>query len=838
VAFWPDGRAVAAVVQGATISLWDVRTGVALLNLGGHGHPVSQVAFSPDGRRLASWSPDPHWLGKPDDHSSLGGAFRGGPLGKDGGVVKLWDTESGREVALLSQTHGDFPVGMMFSPDGRWFIATEEDRWHEEGKEMKQGYWVRVEAGTGQRKDEAWHVGSLRDPNLAFSPDGHFLAFVHGHCLSHQSLPGTWLGLLPSDREGPPGMSGMSREFGNDVVLLGDRGHLGSPGFSPDGKLVVCGGRIWDTTSRRQVGETDPGEGQRLLPAWLRPEFRQHIAEHFAFSPDSSRIASGNEDGSVSLCDTATGLSVFTLQGGRSPLTSVAFSPDGRWLAAGDSAGEVRVWDGGPDVCTAWLQNESKELPRFIKDEWGVVSPEAVPHLIDGLRAPERDKKVVAARALAAVHPPALGAVGALSEALRDGDSLSRIHAAWALWKITGQVDLVIPALTEEARKEGGPGDPSAALRALGRIGPPAEAAVPALLEVLLKDEPNSHQVFEALEEIGPGARDAVPALTDILRSWERYQQGFSIRGNTRAVVRTLGKIGPAAEEAVPALREVFRAENQRDPNLDEEIIVALGRIGPPARGAVPDLLGRFKSQSYRREIPLALASIEGRSQGVARLIVLVATGLLSLLGAALAARLGLGGRAPRAARELLLMAAGALFVLGLEQVVEAASRTAAAALYRSMAKEVGTTGRVEPLLGAATAPGMPVLRLAVGAVLLALAVAARLRGAALVWAGLGIGGVVGALLVWQLGAYGLGAAAGAVAGACAGAVAGWLLRSLGEMWGGRPAVGMWFGLLTGALAGCLDPPWSMVAWALLGAVLGQCLRTRGDYLGGARPGT
>jgi hypothetical protein len=64
-----------------------------------------------------------------------------------------------------------------------------------------------------------------------------------------------------------------------------------------------------------------------------------------AFSPDGARLASGSDDGTVRLWDTATGEPAATLTGHTSRVWSVAFSPDGARLASGSTDSTVRLWD-------------------------------------------------------------------------------------------------------------------------------------------------------------------------------------------------------------------------------------------------------------------------------------------------------------------------------------------------------------------------------------------------------------------------------------------------------------------------------------------------------------
>jgi WD40 repeat protein len=58
LAFSPDGKRIASGSQDRTIKLWDAATGQEVLTLRGHTAPVWAVAFSPDGHRLASASHD------------------------------------------------------------------------------------------------------------------------------------------------------------------------------------------------------------------------------------------------------------------------------------------------------------------------------------------------------------------------------------------------------------------------------------------------------------------------------------------------------------------------------------------------------------------------------------------------------------------------------------------------------------------------------------------------------------------------------------------------------------------------------------------------------------
>jgi HEAT repeat protein len=118
------------------------------------------------------------------------------------------------------------------------------------------------------------------------------------------------------------------------------------------------------------------------------------------------------------------------------------------------------------------------------------------------------------------------------------------------------------------------------AATALGEIGPPARAAVPAL----------------GLGRLGPAAKAAVPTLATALKSGTPAQR-------VKAVA-ALGKMGPAAREAVPALIEALQdketdkrlAADRALPALPRfatfrsDVADALGDIGADARPALPAL--------------------------------------------------------------------------------------------------------------------------------------------------------------------------------------------------------------------------------------------------------
>src|SRR5947209_5077881 len=92
VAFSPDGKTLASASQDNTIKLWGVKTGEEHAILKGHTSVVSSVAYSPDGKTLASASRDK--------------------------TIKLWDVQTGKEQTTL-KGHTNIVFAVAYSPDGK-----------------------------------------------------------------------------------------------------------------------------------------------------------------------------------------------------------------------------------------------------------------------------------------------------------------------------------------------------------------------------------------------------------------------------------------------------------------------------------------------------------------------------------------------------------------------------------------------------------------------------------------------------------------------------------------------------------------------------------------------
>jgi WD40 repeat protein/tRNA A-37 threonylcarbamoyl transferase component Bud32 len=354
LAYSRDGRQLASASSDRTACLWDVQTGTALRVFKGHSASVVAVAFRPDSQQVATASYD--------------------------NTVKLWDP---RPPAPPPGGNDRFQRlnSAEFSPDGARLLLSGTPRSGGGGAEPRA---EEVEVWDLARNQRVLALPEAGSCGASFSPDGKHIASGDAASYQHRRDEHPPIKMLT-----PPRIFVWDAATGAKVMTC--TGHGDSPGsgsssvscpiFSPDGTRIVSAGqdrtvRIWDAATGKELARhTDPPkdtlehvravaysrDGSFLVSAsrefraadvWdaatLRP---RHLLRHaapvtaIAISPDSRLIATGSEGRDIQLWDAATGKSLRTLVGHGEEPTCLTFSPDGERLASGSRDATVKLWD-------------------------------------------------------------------------------------------------------------------------------------------------------------------------------------------------------------------------------------------------------------------------------------------------------------------------------------------------------------------------------------------------------------------------------------------------------------------------------------------------------------
>ncbi len=356
-----------------------------------HRGAVRAVAFSPDGKRLATGGAD--------------------------GALRLWDTASRKELARFWPPDEGIPDYCAFAPDGRslavafvWQGLTlhmpsgvevrptkeAEEAYERAGRVLQlNSYnpWGALSSVWVLEERQGWKARRLtRDgpgpETLAFSPAGDVVLMADRNGVLWElgrdrprrrfsldwdsflirdiSLSGdgrrlvlVGLGDLPPPPDGSdtPPASLPRRPRRKSCLLLRETASgkqvavlpfppcrdVDSARLAPDGRHLAVVGvdhSIWILDARTSDRWLVP------TPFWGKPD-TSGFAETVAFSADSQSLAIALPDRSVAVAKVSSGFVQRVCKGHRAAVGAVAFAPDGRRLVSGDEDGVIRLWDLG-----------------------------------------------------------------------------------------------------------------------------------------------------------------------------------------------------------------------------------------------------------------------------------------------------------------------------------------------------------------------------------------------------------------------------------------------------------------------------------------------------------
>ena len=335
LAFSLDGKTLAsASLYEKSIKLWDTDTANQIKTFTGHESYIRGLAFSPDGKTLTSGSGD--------------------------GTIRFWDIHT-RDIIKMYIGYSEYVMSIACNPNGNYIASKTSD------------HTIRIWDTRTCKNIETYYQFQDTTFGITFNSEGYLL-------IASATENGIKL-LVENSGE-------------HKMILTGESDIMEDIYFSPDGNTLVSSStddiiRLWDVQTceekRVQLSPDNCVRGIAFHPngntiatrnledtiqLWdvetgenLKSFFAHYKGvDSIAFSPDGKTLASAGNDDTIRLWDTNIYKSILELTGHTDATICLAFSPDGKTLANGREDGSINLWDTDNGECKKILYGHSNKV--------------------------------------------------------------------------------------------------------------------------------------------------------------------------------------------------------------------------------------------------------------------------------------------------------------------------------------------------------------------------------------------------------------------------------------------------------------------------------------------
>jgi WD40 repeat protein len=396
--FSPDNKYVATDAPDKSVALWDLSSEKQLHKFPGPGNPVVALAFAPDQQTLASsfvggtfrvWdlnSGEQKFEGSsqlqtPSIAFSSNGQYMA--VGMKENVTEIVDVDTGK--SLLSFSFPQHPLGLIFfSPNGGQLFATTLDGYiygwnHRDGQllEFNERHTNEVMSFSFSPDGKTLATGSVdRTVKLWDVATGRQMRTIlgHGAWVSSVHWSGDGRYLLSGDRNGLIKLWDMEAK---EAPIWPEQKAISvsATSFTPENELLAIGRavdgglKLWNLSNGRVIADLGTAKtitsaafskDAALVAAAASPQIRIYAVAtgrlistleasgvdsySLEFSPDGTKLLSGDRQGNVIISEVSSGRTAVRLNGENMYYRAV-FSSDGKQIASADQDGQVRIWD-------------------------------------------------------------------------------------------------------------------------------------------------------------------------------------------------------------------------------------------------------------------------------------------------------------------------------------------------------------------------------------------------------------------------------------------------------------------------------------------------------------